>query len=183
MVAACRIAAIARALSRPARGFICSGLRLVSRVRVIVRHAEQATGEVYYCWRAGRSATVSAMSDDKDDDLKKRLGANAWMKTLDDHMRASKDAIEKPPFAPGSTPEERSAGFIDSMMPNKPRPFGEPENIRAVVRVIDDRLMAVKLVSPAGNISYAIYDRDTMRPVRDGADSLTELLHRYPTQN
>jgi len=91
--------------------------------------------------------------------------------------------IKKVPFAWTSTPEERAAGFIETVIFSPQRVNTESESILAVVRIIDDRLMAVKQALPSGGVTYAIMNRDTVRPVRDGVSSLSELRRRYPAQN
>ena len=86
-------------------------------------------------------------------------------------------------FACAATPEERAAGFVETTVRDPHPPTTGPTKILAVVRFIDDKMMAVKLVSPRGAIRYAIMDRETVRPVRDTVATLDEMASRYPVQN
>jgi len=118
-----------------------------------------------------------------DDDIKKRLAGNNWIKTLDDAVR-QREATTKEPFAPTATTEELAAGFIETTAKNPNSYAFESDRIRVVARILEDDLMAIKLVSPSGQTEYAIVDRETLKPKRDiGHFSLIELSTRYPPAN
>lgn len=85
-------------------------------------------------------------------------------------------AIASPslPFAATITPQERRAGFV--AIPISIPPF------HAVVATIDNRRLAVKVATAANAISYAIVDRDNLKPL-DAVATLAELRAKYPPVN
>jgi hypothetical protein len=86
-----------------------------------------------------------------------------------------KRAITRAPFAATSTSEERGAGFVHVDLPGL--------MIHAVVRYVDDRLMAIKVEPSSGTTSYALVDRDSLQAVHAAVATLAELVRRYPAVN
>lgn len=78
------------------------------------------------------------------------------------------------PFAATITPQERRAGFV--VVPIDVAPW------HAVVCCVDNQRMAIKVTSATGAISYAICDRDSLKPL-DACMTLGELLTKYPAIN
>src|SRR4051812_11821229 len=77
--------------------------------------------------------------------------------------------------------EEAAAGFKTTVIPAPGGAYAfEPTRIRVVIRDLVGGKIAIKLAAPHGKISYAIWDRNSARPVEDGAASLDELALRYP---
>lgn len=78
------------------------------------------------------------------------------------------------PYAAMITPQERRAGFVAIQISIPP--------FHAVVATIDNRRMAVKVATAADAISYAIVDRDSLKPL-DAVATLAELRTKYPPVN
>lgn len=89
-------------------------------------------------------------------------------------MRFDVPAIAPLPYASTITPQERRAGFVVVQISLPP--------YHAIVLCVDNQRMAVKVTSPTGGVSYAIVDRDSLKPL-DACVTLGELLTKYPAIN
>jgi hypothetical protein len=96
-----------------------------------------------------------------------------WMKTVGDAL----PPMEKEPFAPRATGEEKAAGFKEIVVDNPNQYALESNKIRIVVRPLGNGRRAVKLSVGGG---YAIMDAQILKPVDEPAHNLAELLQRFP---